>query len=241
VTILSVSQTVTGAIHHHFQQHEEQHDEATMRLRAMTGAGYLGRFSGFVPRGEASRTNPPTAATMRWRVAVLLALAGMALTACTSGGGGEGGGAGTVTAGGPATISVRSSAFQAGGAIPKKYTCSGDEVSPPLSWSGVPSGTRELALVVDDPDAGGFVHWVLAGIDPGVSAIAEGNVPRGAVEVSRYKGPCPPSGTHHYQFTVYALPSDLQFAQGGDPRDAITRMQRTASAHGQLVGTFSAG
>lgn len=178
--------------------------------------------------------------TLRYRVAVLLAVGGVVLAACSSGDEGRSG-AETTAADGPSIINVRSSAFQAGGAIPRKYSCSGDEVSPPLSWSGVPSGTQELALVVDDPDAGGFVHWVLAGIDPGTTSIAEGTVPQGAREVAEYKGPCPPSGTHHYQFTVYALPSDLQIAQGDDPREAISRIQGAASARGQLVGTFSAG
>ena len=178
---------------------------------------------------------------MRHKPLVLSLFAGLLLAACSSGGDqGQGTGGGATTA--PAsTISVRSSAFQAGGAIPRKYSCSGAQVSPPLSWSGVPSGTQKLALVVDDPDAGGFVHWVLVGIDPATTSIAEGQVPPGAVEISPYKGPCPPSGTHHYQFTLYAVPGSLQVAQGTEPRDAISQIQRSASARGQLVGTFSAG
>jgi Raf kinase inhibitor-like YbhB/YbcL family protein len=175
----------------------------------------------------------------RTPLVLTLCLAALCLAACSSGGGGGSGG-GPATSPAPSTITVRSSAFQAGAAIPEKYSCKGEEVSPPLSWSGVPSGTRALALVVDDPDADGFVHWVLAGIDPGTTSIAEGQVPQGAVEVSGYKGPCPPSGTHHYQFAVYALPADLQLAAGGDARDAITRIQQAASARGQLVGTFAA-
>jgi Raf kinase inhibitor-like YbhB/YbcL family protein len=180
-------------------------------------------------------------------VVVLLAvlLAGLALTACSSGGDqaeSAGGGAGATTAPAPAsTISVRSPAFQAGGAIPQKYSCKGEEVSPPLSWSGVPGAAQKLALVVDDPDAGGFVHWVLVGIDPATTSIAEGQVPQGAVEVSGYKGPCPPSGTHHYQFTLYAVPGSLQIGQGADPRDAINQIQSAATARGQLVGTFGTG
>jgi Raf kinase inhibitor-like YbhB/YbcL family protein len=167
-------------------------------------------------------------------------LAGLVLAACSGGGQGGGAGGSATTRALPSAIEVRSSAFQAGGAIPRKYSCKGDEVSPPLQWSGVPAGTRGLALVVDDPDAGGFVHWVLIGIDPAVTSIAEGQVPRGAVAVSGYKGPCPPGGTHHYQFTVYALPGSLQIAEGADARDAISRIQAAASARGQLVGTFSA-
>jgi Raf kinase inhibitor-like YbhB/YbcL family protein len=179
---------------------------------------------------------------MRYKLAMLCALLGLVLAACSSGGGtrsggDSGSGAGAATL--PSTISVRSAAFQAGAAIPRKYSCSGDNLSPPLAWSGVPSGTRELALVVDDPDAGGFVHWVVVGIDPGTTSIAENAVPRGATEVSDYRGPCPPSGTHHYQFTVYALPGELQLA-GDDARDAISRIQAAATARGQLVGTFSA-
>ncbi len=173
---------------------------------------------------------------------MLCLLAGLALAACSSGGdqGERAGGGSAVTTAPASTIGVRSPAFQAGGAIPQKYSCKGDQVSPPLEWSGVPAGTQGLALVVDDPDAGGFVHWVLTGIDPGATGIAEGQVPQGAVEVSEYRGPCPPSGTHHYQFTVYALPGGLQIAQGTDPKDAISQIQAAASARGQLVGTFSA-
>jgi Raf kinase inhibitor-like YbhB/YbcL family protein len=179
---------------------------------------------------------------MRHKLVVLLALASVALGACSSGGGGGSGGGGAATSATPAasTIRVSSSAFQAGGAIPRKYSCSGDEVSPPLSWSGVPSGTRELALVVDDPDAGGFIHWVLTGIDPATTSIAEGQVPKGATEVSPYKGPCPPGGTHHYDFAVYALPSGAK-VDSSDPREAIGQIRSAASARGQLVGTFSAG
>ncbi|HZD02675.1 MAG TPA: YbhB/YbcL family Raf kinase inhibitor-like protein [Actinomycetes bacterium] len=175
---------------------------------------------------------------MRCKLAILFALAGLVPAACASGDGGSGAG---TTSGAPSTISVRSSAFQAGAAIPRKYSCSGDNVSPPLSWSGLPGGTRELALVVDDPDAGGFVHWVLVGIDPGTTGIAEDAVPQGAVEISGYRGPCPPGGTHHYQFTVYAIASDLQIARDGDAKEAISRIQAAATAQGQLVGTFSAG
>jgi Raf kinase inhibitor-like YbhB/YbcL family protein len=177
---------------------------------------------------------------MRRNLLVPPLFAGALLAACSSSGGRPVGGGATTTAA-PSTISVRSSAFQAGGAIPRKYSCSGAQVSPPLAWSGVPAGTQRLALVVDDPDAGGFVHWVLVGIDPATTGIAEGQVPPGAVVISPYKGPCPPSGTHHYQFTLYAVPGSLQVAEGTDPRGAIGRIQGAATARGQLVGTFSAG
>jgi Raf kinase inhibitor-like YbhB/YbcL family protein len=115
-----------------------------------------------------------------------------------------------MTTTGPFTLS--SDAFKEGGAIPREYTCQGTDISPALAWTGTPAGTAELVLVVDDPDAGGFVHWIVL-VD-----VAVASLPRAISPTSRslvqgengfgdvgWGGPCPPSGTHHYRFTLTAL------------------------------------
>jgi Raf kinase inhibitor-like YbhB/YbcL family protein len=173
------------------------------------------------------------------RLALLLG-ALITLAACSSGGNRGGGVATTIRA--PATtMTVSSSAFKAGAAIPVRYTCKGENLSPPLSWSAPPAGTAELALVVDDPDAPGgtFVHWVISGIPASQRELAENAVPAGAQEVRKYTGPCPPGGrAHHYRFTVYALDRSAGVRSGAGPRDAIAAIQSAATAQGQLVGTF---
>jgi Raf kinase inhibitor-like YbhB/YbcL family protein len=147
------------------------------------------------------------------------------------------------------TVAVGSSAFEDGAAIPRQYTCKGANESPPLTWSGVPSDARGLALVVDDPDAPGrtFVHWVLYDIDPGASGLAAGAVPDGARQAKNsagqpsYTGPCPPSGTHHYRFTVYVLRSPLTVPSGGDTASTLAAIRAKAVAQGTLTGTYAAG
>lgn len=186
----------------------------------------------------------------RYRLA-LLAGALAALAACSSSGGGDGGGNATPSTAGsgqaPAsTMTVSSPAFAAGAAIPVRYTCKGDNLSPPLRWSAPPAGTAELALVVDDPDAPGgrFVHWVLSGIPASQTRLAEGEVPASARQArnsagSGYTGPCPPSGpAHHYRFTVYALGRSAGVERDNAPQQAIAAIQAAAIAQGQLVGTF---
>jgi Raf kinase inhibitor-like YbhB/YbcL family protein len=110
-----------------------------------------------------------------------------------------------------ARISVSSPAFTAGGAIPPRYTCDGDDISPPLRWSGIPRASHALDLVMRDRDApgGSFIHWQLTGIPASIDALAAGQVPPG-VKVGRndfhrvgYGGPCPPAGpAHHYVITL---------------------------------------
>lgn len=147
-------------------------------------------------------------------------------------------------------FTLTSSAFAEGGSIPKKYTCQGADVSPPLAWMGQPSGTAQLLLIVDDTDAGGFVHWIVAvGSDAG-SGLAEDVPPNAPTSVQGvngfgrvgYGGPCPPSGTHHYRFTVYALATALQLS--GNPTISQVRAALPA-AHvlGQavLTGTYRKG
>lgn len=153
---------------------------------------------------------------------------------------------GEPAAGRPDTIQVSSEAIEPGGVIPVRFTCDGVEVSPPLSWSGIPDGSASLALVVDDPDAPGgtFVHWVLVDIPVDVGSVSQGQVPLGAVQGknssggSSYFGPCPPSGTHHYRFTVFALSAPTGLQDGAGLDDALHAIDTTAVARGRLTATY---
>jgi Raf kinase inhibitor-like YbhB/YbcL family protein len=136
---------------------------------------------------------------------------------------GDGGEADDATATTRRPLRLSSSALAEGGTFPAEFTCRGADVSPPLLWTDVPAGTAELAVVVRDVDAGGFVHWVLAGIPPTTRGIAQATPPGAAVEATNdfgrpgWAGPCPPSGTHHYEIRVYALsaPSGVRAGQAG--------------------------
>ena len=110
-------------------------------------------------------------------------------------------------------LEVSSPAFAAGGSIPTGFTCQGQDISPPLRWSGVPQGARELDLVMRDRDApgGNFIHWQLTGIPPSTRRLAAGETPPGAKAGRNdfgklgYGGPCPPAGrAHHYVITLTA-------------------------------------
>jgi Raf kinase inhibitor-like YbhB/YbcL family protein len=133
------------------------------------------------------------------------------------------------------------------GAIPLRYTCVGDNQSPPLAWSGVPGAAAELAVVVDDPDApqGTFVHWVLTGLAPTRTALGAGERPPEAVEArgssgeTGYTGPCPPNHqTHRYRFTVYALRSPAGVAPGAPFSAALSAVESRALARGTLTARF---
>jgi Raf kinase inhibitor-like YbhB/YbcL family protein len=176
---------------------------------------------------------------MRWWL-LMVGLAGLA--ACSSGGG-----APRTERALPERITVSSPAFKAGAAIPERFTCEGENVSPPLAWSGVAAGTAEVALVVDDPDAprGTYVHWVVTGLDPAGGRLAEGAVPPGARQLPNsggsadWTGPCPPGGpAHHYRFTVYALQRPPEVAGDADPEAAVEAIEAAATARGRLVATF---
>jgi Raf kinase inhibitor-like YbhB/YbcL family protein len=176
------------------------------------------------------------------RIAVA-ALAGM-LAVFSAGCGGRTHEARTAEA--PMTITLSSTAFSDGGDIPRRYTCDGQDVSPSLSFAGVPSGTQELALLVEDPDAPGgtFVHWVAWGIDPSKAALAEGELPPGAgtngFRRRGYGGPCPPHGTsHRYVFTVLALSRRITLPPGASADDLRRAVAGAAIAEGRLVGRYA--
>jgi len=147
-------------------------------------------------------------------------------------------------------LGVTSAAFADGGSIPVEFTCDGTEESPPLAWTAEP-GTSDRpaawALVVDDPDAPGgtFVHWVVLDIRPGTRSVAAGQVPSGAAQAitsagsASYAGPCPPNGTHHYRFTVYALSAPTGLADGAPTDDALAAIRSQADAQGTLVGVYA--
>jgi Raf kinase inhibitor-like YbhB/YbcL family protein len=144
-----------------------------------------------------------------------------------------------------ADLIVKSSAFENNKPIPKKYSCDGEEVNPPLTVEGIPAGTKTLALVIDDPDAprGTFDHWVVWNIPP-TGKIEENYVPgiqglNGAGQYA-YVGMCPPSGTHRYFFKVYALDTkpDLK-AEYTHKKDLEKAMQGHILAKGELVGLYS--
>jgi Raf kinase inhibitor-like YbhB/YbcL family protein len=187
--------------------------------------------------------------------AILLLAAALLITlaGCTSGSGPTSTSTATTT-GGRAVIVVTSTAFRDGAAIPAQYTCDGQGVSPPLMWTGVPAGTASVALVVDDPDApsGPFVHWILAGLPGSDGSITEGagtgvGLPSGAVSAnnsagrSGYTPPCPPSGTHHYRFTLFALDGATNVTAGVPADQAMSAIMADAVAHGTLTGTYSRG
>jgi Raf kinase inhibitor-like YbhB/YbcL family protein len=176
----------------------------------------------------------------RWVLVLMAGLAGLA--ACSTGGGEP-----RRERDLPEPITVSSAAFADGAAIPPRFTCSGENVSPPLRWSGVPEGAAGVALVVDDPDAprGTYVHWVLVGLGPATAGLAEGAVPAGARQLpnsagdAAWTGPCPPGGpAHHYRFTVYALRQEPEVADDADPETSVGAIEAAATARGRLVGTF---
>jgi Raf kinase inhibitor-like YbhB/YbcL family protein len=144
------------------------------------------------------------------------------------------------------TITVSSTAFADGGDIPRRYTCDGDDLSPPLTFAGVPSGAQELAVLVEDPDAPGgtFVHWVAWGIDPSKGGLAEGEAPPGTgtngFHRRGYGGPCPPKGpAHRYVFTVFALSEALDLPPGASAGDLRRAEANRVIAEGRLTGRYA--
>ena len=152
-------------------------------------------------------------------------------------------------------LALKSPAFSPGGMIPSKYTCDGDETSPPLEWSGVPDTAMSLALIVDDPDAPDpaapkrrFVHWVLYNIPPDARGLpegaGEGNLPPGALQgandfaKSGYGGPCPPKGRHRYVFTLYALDTSLADVNSPSRGDLEAAMKGHVIEKTEAIATY---
>ncbi len=145
------------------------------------------------------------------------------------------------------TMKIESPVFKTNEMIPSRYTCDGQNINPQLNISGVPADARSLVLIVDDPDAPGgtWVHWTAWNIDPATGEIAEGSVPVGAVEgvtdfgVPGYGAPCPPSGTHHYFFKIYALDITLDL----DSSATVTEVEQAMEGHmmgsAELIGLYS--
>ncbi|HLT90135.1 MAG TPA: YbhB/YbcL family Raf kinase inhibitor-like protein [Woeseiaceae bacterium] len=154
----------------------------------------------------------------------------------------------------PSDMTLTSSAFTHHGKIPQKHTGEGEDVSPPLSWSKAPAGTKSFALVCHDPDAPlvsagpgtyGFVHWVLYGIPASVSELPEGV--EGYIEGTnnfgrtRYGGPMPPPGhgTHHYYFWLMALDAEPDLPPGLSMWELLDRIEPHVIGMNRLVGTYS--
>ena len=150
-------------------------------------------------------------------------------------------------------LTLNSTAFSNGASIPKQYTCQGTDISPPLSWSGVPAGTKSLILIVDDPDARDpaapqrtWVHWVLYNLPPNTAGLAEAvkSLPAGTMEGLNdwkrvgYGGPCPPIGRHRYFHKLYALDSVLPDLNRPTKADLEKAMKDHVLEQAELIGTY---
>jgi hypothetical protein len=150
-------------------------------------------------------------------------------------------------------MELKSSAYPAGGKIPVRYTCEGENISPALSWEDAPVGTKSFALILHDPDApreGGFTHWVVYDVDSSTSRIRE-NTPRqgkvdglgmqGKNDSGRigYMGPCPPSGTHRYIMRLFALDTKLNLKPGALHEEVETNMRGHLVEEATLMATYA--
>ncbi len=154
--------------------------------------------------------------------------------------------------GGSETMEIQSSAFKEGDRIPRKHTCDAEDVSPQLSWTAPPNGTKSLALICDDPDApvGTWVHWVLFNLSPDTrglpEAVPDGEQVMGGASHGRndfgglgYGGPCPPPGpAHRYFFKLYAVDTKLALNAGATKADVVQAMKGHILAEGQLMGQY---
>lgn len=153
------------------------------------------------------------------------------------------------------SLTIASPSFSAGGSIPAEYTCEGRDISPALSWSGVPAAAKSLALIVDDPDAPDpaapkrvWVHWVLYNIPAAATGLPEGvepsSLPDGTQEGKNdwnrtgYGGPCPPIGRHRYFFKLYALDTTLSGLHHPTKAELVQAMEGHVLGHTEMIGTY---
>jgi len=149
-------------------------------------------------------------------------------------------------------LTIKSSAFETGGMMPAKYTCKGEDVSPPMSWGAVPEGTKSFALICDDPDAPfmTWVHWVIYDIPADVTELGE-NTPKektlpdgtlqGRTDFRKigYGGPCPPpGGPHRYFFKLYALDAKLNLGPGLTKKKLLEAMEGHILEQAEVIGKF---
>lgn len=143
-------------------------------------------------------------------------------------------------------MQIRSLVFENNQFIPKKYTCDGENINPPLEFKNVPKEAKSLVLIVDDPDAPfrTFTHWIVWNIDPRTTLIDEGKIPSGAIEgindfgKNSYGGPCPPSGIHHYYFKLYALDKKLDISEKSKKKDLEDAMKGHIIDYTELIGLY---
>ncbi len=143
-------------------------------------------------------------------------------------------------------MKLTSSAFANEEKIPVDYTCDGKKVHPPLSISGVPDGTKSFAIIVDDPDApaGTFTHWVIWNIDAGTAQIASGVIPERSIEGTNsagrtgYTPPCPPTGSHRYFFTLFALDTTIGLDGKAKKADLEAAMKGHILEQTNLIGSY---
>ena len=143
-------------------------------------------------------------------------------------------------------MEISSPVFKNGESLPKKYTCEGENVNPPLNFSNVPASAESLVLIVEDPDAMAkpWVHWLVFNIPPGTEKFEEGALAEYAVEglcngnTFGYEGPCPPEGLHHYYFYLYALDIKLHISPATDRKAILPVMKGHVLAEAQLMGVY---
>jgi len=143
------------------------------------------------------------------------------------------------------TMRLTSPAFDDGASIPPRHTCDGEDISPPLAWDDVPDGSAAFVLVVDDPDAGGFIHWQLTDIPGDARELPEGGgdavgMPgRNDFGRTGWGGPCPPSGEHHYVFRLYALSEPVQVDADADAKAVREAIAHRLLGEGRLTGVYA--
>jgi hypothetical protein len=171
--------------------------------------------------------------------------AALVVVICTTGCGGGGEKLGAPPPAAPRQLRVTSPDFSAGGPIPVRFSCDGAKARPALAFAGVPAKAGELALVVVDPDAGDFVHWTVYDLAPTTRSLPGASLPAGAREGQSSAGstgwtpPCPPSGTHRYEFRPYWLTGKSGLAAGAKPDAVVKAVSARAGGSGLLVRRYT--